>query len=131
MQPLGGIFLTTLASMVLGGLWYGPFFGKLWARQLGMRLDSIPKPQAIQAMLATVGTSFVENFAFAWVLILVQATSALDGVSVGLLLGIGIVAMQMTSTVFFERKSGKLWQINASYRVVMMAINGAILGAMM
>ena len=36
------ILLAALAAFLVGGLWYGPVFGKAWIRLIGKAADGLP-----------------------------------------------------------------------------------------
>jgi hypothetical protein len=54
---LGAIAL----AFVFGGIWYGPLFGRTWARLAGFPADYKPKPHQIQLAMALqlVGTFLI------------------------------------------------------------------------
>ena len=62
--------------------------------------------------------------------VLVQATGAvdIDGLTVGAIAGIGLVATTLGTISAFEKRSLRLYAINAGYPVVMFALIGALLG---
>jgi len=70
MQPEFQInFLAVLAcafaAMPIGFAWFGPVFGKAWAREMGM--DDIPTPSGA-AMAKSMGLHFVGNLLISFVL---------------------------------------------------------------
>ena len=60
----------------------------------------------------------------------VEATGAkgIDGLTLGVIAGIGFVATTLGSMSAFEKRSLKLYMINTGYPVIMFAIIGALLG---
>jgi hypothetical protein len=39
----GAIFAAVAAAFVFGGLWYGPLFGRVWGKAIGMPMDKKPE----------------------------------------------------------------------------------------
>jgi hypothetical protein len=52
----------------------------------------------------------------------------MDGATTGFLIGLLFVAMAMGITYLFERKSLKLFFINAGYQIITFTVIGLILG---
>lgn len=45
-----------LAYFILSFLWWGPLFGKKWAKEMGMEMPKNPPPMAVPLVLQAVGT---------------------------------------------------------------------------
>lgn len=119
------ILLATVAGFLLGGIWYGPLFGKAWLRAVGKTEEDIqPSPTPfvvsfVTALLtAIVLAALIKNLAL---------TSVLDGVILGLLTGVGFIATAMASDSAFCGWGLPLFLIQAGYRVTYSVIMGAIL----
>lgn len=120
--------VAAVSAFVLGGLWYGPLFGKPW--QSFMKLsDEDLKGRGHPAVI----------FGGAFLLTLVQAAclAALlpagagigAGAALGLVLGVAFVATAFGVNYLFSRHPVALWGIDAGYNVAQFAIMGAIIGA--
>ena len=123
------VLVAAAATFVLGGLWYSPFvLGKPWMAENGFTADNMG-----QANMPLV-------FASAFVLFLVAATSLAmflgpeadlaGGASIGLIVGVTYVASATGVTYLFERKSLRLYGINAGYQVLAFTLMGAVVGAL-
>jgi len=124
-----------VSAMVLGSLWYGPFFGKPWMKMMG-----ISKPDKMSAkekndMMRSYGIMFVGALVTSFVLSheLVFAMSYLktSGVSAGLTTGFwnwfGFVAPITMGSQLWEKKPWKLYYINSGYWLVQLCLMGVIL----
>ena len=121
------ILAATAVAFALGGLWYGPLFGKAWVAALGKTEDEIqPSP-----------TPFVISF-FAAALTAVVLGAIIDalvidtlvgGLVIGLIVGIGFIATSMASDCAFCGWGVRLWAIQSGYRVIYSIMMGGILGA--
>jgi len=119
--------------MILGSLWYGPFFGKQWIKMMGWSKKDIQKGMANKtAMYRSYALGFVTSFVGALVVgILVKATTLygwLGGAGLGALLWLGLVATTSLSSVIWEGKNFRLWTLNNSYSLLNLMIVGAIMG---
>lgn len=118
--------VASLSGFVIGGLWYGPVFGKVWSR-----LSGIDKAAGSRLSAPLV-------FGGAWLLNLIAAagialqngahTGWLFGLHVGLMGAVFFIAPALGVIHLFEQRPLKLWLLNAGYQVVNFSAMGAIIG---
>src|SRR3954471_23906213 len=71
MQPnlhlnYAAIAVSILANIIIGFLWFGPIFGKPWAKEMKMTMDQKPPVSFfIKAMILMIVGSFLMVFVFA------------------------------------------------------------------
>lgn len=121
------VVVAALSSFVIGGIWYSPIlFAKSWMVENGFTEESLKG--ANQGMI--FGGSFILALIMAFNLAaFLQGPPDLAwGVTAGALAGIGWVACSLGVTYLFERKSMKLFLINAGYHAITFMIMGGILG---
>ena len=121
------ILAATAAGFMLGGIWYGPLFGKAWMNAIGKTEEDIqptPTPFIISFLTALVTAivlaALIHNLGF---------TSVIDGVILGLLVGVGFIATAMGSDSAFCGWGLPLFLIQSGYRVSYSVIMGVILTA--
>lgn len=120
------VLVAALSSFVIGGLWYSPIlFGKAWMAEHGFRDEDLQG-----GMGKTFGLSFVLSviIAFNLAAFLGPDATLTWGLTAGALAGIGWVATAIGITYLFERRSMRLFLINAGYHAVTFTIMGGILG---
>ncbi len=120
--------VAAVSAFALGGLWYGPLFGKSW--QALMKLsDEDLQNSGHPAMI--FGCAFLLTLVQATVLaaLLPAAAGAGAGAGLGLLLGVAFVASAFGVNYLFARHPRALFGIDAGYNVVQFAIMGGIIGA--
>ena len=123
-----------VVSMVIGFLWYGPVFGKMWIALSGFTQDQMnaakKKGMAKQYGLMFVG-SLVMAYVLAHALVFSSAYMKVSGVSAGLSVGfwnwLGFIAPVTLGAVLWEGKSPKLWALNNGYYLVTLLAMGVIL----
>ncbi len=121
------IFVAALSTFLIGGLWYSPLlFSKAWMQENGFTDEDLKGGN----MARIFGGSFILGFIMAFNLaaFLSDSNDLAWGITAGALAGIGWVAASMGVTYLFERKSMKLFLINAGYHVVSFLVMGAIVG---
>jgi hypothetical protein len=121
------VLVATISSFVLGGLWYGPIFGKAWMDEMGFTEEELKEAN----MAKIYGTAFVLEFIMAFNLAMfIGEASISDGAFYGFLVGFGWVALAMGVNALFSRSTFKLWFINSFYFVILFTLMGVILTAM-
>lgn len=123
------IALAALSTFLLGGIWYSPAaFGKAWMKENGFTEEDLKKG------------SMAKIFGLAFILALISAINLAMfmgpekdvsmGAAYGFAAGFGWVATFVGTHYLFERKSFKLFLINAGYSVVALTVMGVIIVAM-
>ena len=120
------VIVSALAGFAIGGLWYGPLFGKAWMREVGMTDEKMKSAN----MLKIYGGALLLNLIAAFSLAMFVGKGDMNfGVFAGIMTGFTFVSMALGVTYLFEHRSLKLWLINAGYQTVIFTVMGAILGA--
>lgn len=128
------VLAAAAASMIIGGLWYGPLFGKAWMRLSGLSAGGLEtahhRGMAKLYALAALG-SLAMSYVLAHALIFASAYLNASGLSAGLTAGfwnwLGFIAPVTLGTVLWEQKSWKLWLLNNGYYLISLAVMGTIL----
>ena len=135
------VLASALLMMVLGGLWYGPLFGKQWIALMGFDPEKVKDMQAagMGAMwksyaLMALG-ALVMSFVLSHSLIFASAYLGESGLSAGLQTGfwnwLGFIVPVSLGTVIWEGKPWKLWVLNAGYYLVGLLLIGMLLAVWM
>ncbi len=131
---LGSIFLITIILYIIGFLWYGPIFGKLW-----LKLSKVPAGEIAKAkkkgmkgmwkemILNFVGT-FVMTYVLACIIILLGTTSPLQGAIIGFWIWLGFfVSTTLLGGVLWEKKPWSLFALNGLYWLVTLKVAGFLI----
>jgi hypothetical protein len=122
------ILLASLSTFLLGGIWYSPaVFGKAWMKENGFTEEGMKNSN----MVKIFGLAFVLAIISAvnLAMFLQQEKQLVMGAVWGFAAGFGWVATFVGTHYLFERKSFKLFLINAGYSVVALMIMGVIIVA--
>lgn len=121
---LWAVLVAAVSSFLLGGIWYGPLFGKAWNAVAGMA----PQKQGHPAKI--FGGAFVFSLlaaaVFAWFLGPQPPLSF--AVCRGVLAGFGLVAASFGINYLFAQRGTRLWLIDGGYHTVQFALFGLVLG---
>jgi hypothetical protein len=122
------VLVAAVAVYVLRTLWYSPaFLGKLWMAASGLTEEKTKEgnPGLI------FGASFVLELVAAFVLAMFIGTEATFslGLQTGFLAGLFWVGTALGVVYLFERRSLRLWLLNAGYMTLAFTVMGGILGA--
>ncbi len=133
------IIVTTIISVVIGSLWYGPIFGKAWMNAVGISMPEVMTPEMKKMMyrsyaLVIIG-SLVMNYVLLYSIVFASAYMNASGAYAGIMAGfwnwLGFIAPVTLGSVLWENRPWKYWFITAGYYLVMLLINGAILAGWM
>lgn len=121
------VIVAAVATFVLGGVWYGPLFERVWRAA-----DGKAEPQAGRQK----HPALVYGLSFALMLIAAVALAVAIGpdpsvaksVGFGLVVGIGWVATSFGVNYLFAGRRLALFAVDAGYNVVLFALMGVIIG---
>jgi hypothetical protein len=122
------IITSAVLAFVVGGIWYGPLFGKAWMAENGLTPETAAQMNAAK----------VYGLAFVWTLVMAYNLGFFLGdptMSVGMATfygfatGAGWIAMGLFVVGLFERRSARLMLINGGYMTVALTMMGAVIGA--
>jgi hypothetical protein len=120
------VVVAAFFTFVLGGLWYGPLFGKAWMRASGMTEERARAGN----MPLVFGLSFVLQLLAAFSLDMFIGEEGIGfGVFAGAMTGVFFVATAFGVVYLFEQRPLAHWVVNAGYQIVSFTAMGAILGA--
>ncbi len=123
------VIVGAIAFFALGGLWYSnALFGKQWSEAVGWEAAEGEKTP-VTLYLMPLLTCFISAIAIALVAEATGSDSFGDGIVLGLVTGVGLAAMALLVTGFFDPKKPRpmVWvAITSGYHVVGLAIVAVI-----
>jgi hypothetical protein len=120
------VIVSAVAGFVVGGLWYGPLFGKAWQAESGVT-DEMAKATNMPLVFGTV---FVLNLFASFILGHVLATYGHPSLGTSVMItggiALGFIVTSFGVNYLFARKSLKLFIIDGAYWTIVYCIMGAI-----
>jgi hypothetical protein len=130
------VVVAAVLAVILGTVWFGPLFGKMWMASMGitpekaaeMRASSKKGDMAWRYGVQAIGALLM---AFVFDFIFVHAAPAVgSSVKAGLLMAflawIGFVAPVTVGSVLWDNKTWKYWFVTAGYYLVLLLIFGLL-----
>ena len=121
------VLAAAVVTFVLGGVWYGPLFGRVWRTAEG---QAEPQPGRQKHPALVYGLSFVLMLIAAAVLAIALGPdpNVPRSVVVGVVVGAGWVATSFGVNYLFAGRRLALFAVDAGYNVVLFALMGLIIG---
>jgi hypothetical protein len=126
------VLVAGVATMVLGGLWYGPLFGKKWATLMGWDVNNQEfmaqkKKEGKKGYIGGFITALISSWVLAMLLGLTSTTTLAEGLMLGFWIWLGFTATVQLGGVLWESKPMNLFLLNTFYSLVATLIVAAIL----
>lgn len=124
------VLVATVVSFVIGFLWYGPLFGKIWAKEMGISEKEMnaPKKGMWKMMIANFVGTLITVYVLAHFLVFLEAKTAIDAIQLGFWIWLGFfLTTTMLGGILWEKKSFTLFWINAIYWLVILDVASLIL----
>ena len=120
------ITLSAGVGYLLGSFWYSPMgFGRTWSRLKGNSMEE--QQDSTRSMILAFLAIWLTSLALALVIQAFAAKTFLEGASVGLLVGVGLISTSMFSDTVFGNWNTQLFVIQAGYRICFVTLAGGIL----
>lgn len=120
------VVVAAVSAFVLGGIWYGPLFGKKWMEYSGMTEEKAKSANMGKIYGLAFLLSLVAAAVFAMFLGPKPGVEFATGA--GFAAGLCWVAASLGINYLFEQKPTGLWLINGGYHTLQFTIYGLVLG---
>ena len=125
------VFVSAVASLVIGALWYGPMFGKPWMRPLGISRESMQGWEKKMVAKRGYAISFISSLVMAYTLALFanlfRVTDITGAWQLSFWIWLGFIATTQLGPVLWLGKSLKLYLIDTFYHLVNIFVVSVIL----
>lgn len=120
------IFVAAAAGFLVGGIWYGPLFGKTWMAELGFTEDELKNANMLKIYGLTFAFSVLSAVFLGHLMAHFGDMSARSTMMISTGIALGFIVPAIGTNYLFSRKSGKLFAIDAGYWIVFYAAMGAV-----
>ena len=123
---LHAILVAAVSGFLVGGLWYGPLFGKAWQAARGLSDDAMKNAN----MPMIFGLTFVLNLFSAFILDHTLSTYGTPGLNLSVMISsgvaLGFIVPAIGVNYLFSRQSLRLFMIDAGYWLVIYSVMGVV-----
>lgn len=120
------ILVAAVSGFLVGGLWYGPIFGKAWQAARGLSDDAMKNAN----MPMIFGLTFLLNLFSAFILDHTLTTYGAPDLSLSVMISggiaLGFIVPSIGVNYLFSRQSLRLFLIDAGYWLVIYAVMGVV-----
>jgi len=123
------IIIALVINMIIGAVWYG-IFADPWMQSVGKTREEIQADQDWKAYGVAGLNSLIMPFIMANVLNWAGASGIVPGLTVGLIVWLGFMAMPQATNYAFAGHPRNLWFVDSGYHLVSFLVIGALLGVL-
>jgi hypothetical protein len=120
------ILVAALSGFLIGGIWYGPLFGKVWQREAGVSQEAMGETSPYKLF----GLTFLFSVLSAVFLGHLLASTGVSKPHVIMMISVGVaigfIVPAIGTNYLFGRRSGTLFAIDAGYWLVFYAAMGSV-----
>lgn len=126
---LPATLLATVLGFLLGGLWYGPLFGRKWTAAAGLTRERARRDlNAVRTYSVSFVLGLIASYVFG---VYVGPDPGLSfSIAAGAAAGLCWVATSLAMNDLFEGRGAALIAINGGYHTVRFALIGLVFGVM-
>ncbi|RRQ52469.1 DUF1761 domain-containing protein [Sphingorhabdus wooponensis] len=119
------ILVAAATGFLIGGLWYGPLFGKAWMAEHGFTEEQLRGSNMFKIYGLTFSFS-VLSAVFLGHLLAFFDTNTRSTLMISVGISFGYIIPAIGTNYLFSRKSGRLFAIDAGYWIVFYAAMGLV-----
>ena len=124
-----GVVIGSVLYMVLSMVWYLPkVFGTIWMNDEGLEEEVLRENASPIMYIVTFAMALISNISIALILSHVGG-GLMNGLIVGLILGVGIAGMAIGPHYMFALKN-RLAVIQMAHAALLITVSGVIIGAL-
>lgn len=120
------VIAAAVSAFVLGGIWYGPLFGKKWAAYVGLSEEDQKNANMALIFGGAFALSLIAAFVFA--MFLGPEPGAEFATAAGFGAGLCWVAATFGINYLFAQRPFGLWLIDGGYATLQFTLYGLVIG---
>lgn len=120
------IIVAAMAGFAVGGIWYGPLFGKAWMKERGFTEEELKQGNFALIYGAAFAFSIVSAIFLGHLLAHFGEMSARSTMMISVGIALGFIVPAIGTNYLFSRGSVRLFAIDAGYWLLFYAAMGAI-----
>lgn len=131
------VLVAAIVNFILGYLWFGPVFGKVWMSASGISKPTVVDDAMKKSMMKGYAGTFIGSLIMAYALsrfimfanAFMGGTMMMSGLITAFWMWVGFILPVTVGVVFWDGKSWKYWAVTYLYYLVGLLVMGAILAS--
>ena len=120
------ILVAAAAGFLIGGIWYGPLFGKAWMQARGLTEEELSGGNMLKIYGLTFAFSVLSALFLGHLLAHFGDMSARSTMMISVGIALGFIVPAIGTNYLFGRAGGKLFAIDAGYWILFYAAMGTV-----
>ena len=120
------ILVAAAAGFLIGGVWYGPLFGKAWMQARGLTEEELRGGNMLKIYGLTFAFSVSSAVFLGHLLAHFGDMSARSTMMISVGIALGFIVPAIGTNYLFGQASGKLFAIDAGYWIIFYAAMGTV-----
>ena len=120
------ILVAAAAGFLIGGVWYGPLFGKAWMQARGLTEEELRGGNMLKIYGLTFAFSVLSAVFLGHLLAHFGDMSARSTMMISVGIALGFIVPAIGTNYLFGQASGKLFAIDAGYWIIFYAAMGTV-----
>lgn len=120
------IFVAAASGFLIGGIWYGPLFGKAWTREHGFGEDDLKNADMLKIYGLVFAFALLSAVFLGHLLAHFGAMSTRSTMMISVGVALGFIIPAIGTNYLFSRASGRLFAIDAGYWLAFYGAMGAV-----
>jgi hypothetical protein len=121
------VLVSAMSAFVVGWIWYGPLFGKIWMKLTGFTEEELKEGNISMPVMLLLNYIATALAAFAIAILIGSEANIGFGIFAGAMISVFWIATNRLNDVLYERKPWGLYFIHVGYNLIIYTIIGAIL----
>jgi Protein of unknown function (DUF1761) len=124
------VIVSAVAQMVIGSLWYGPLFGKMWMAEMNYTSEKMAsmKQKGMGMLYAAQAVgSLVTAYVLAHFVDYLAVTTIGGALQLALWIWLGFFVTTALGLVLWEGRSKTFFYVNVAYHLISLAVVASIL----
>ena len=124
------ILVVSIVSIVIGWLWYGPIFGKIWVKEAGFTDEMLAQGKTkgmAKSYILTFIFCLISAYVLSYFMIVQSVATISSAMSLAFLVWLGFQLPIHLGTVLWDMKSLKLFMLTSVHSLVTLLASGIIL----
>ena len=125
------VWILVVAHQLIGFGWYA-IFGELWLSYHAKTMTDIERTHDVTAYLVAIAASIAVNYALAWLISRLNATTAVAGLKIALACWFAFLVVEYSTIAVFSAFETNPWPlvlINMGRPLLAWGLSGLVLGA--